>query len=98
MSRYTILLTSQSRKNEEPSHKKPRRKGLDPSILIGASVMTLKPLHDEEYTSLGQSSRKWGLQGVVRSSHDSHGLCYEVVHEDGTFGCYDPDEIEIILR
>jgi hypothetical protein len=28
--------------------------------------------------------------------HDSHGLCYDVRHDDGTEGCYDPSEFEVI--
>ena len=77
--------------------------GVVEGILVGASVMTLKPLHNEEYIrdirpELGRSLRKWGVEGVVRSRHDSHGVCYEVVHKDGTFGCYDRDEIRLILR
>jgi hypothetical protein len=60
--------------------------------------MTLKPLHDEEYTELGRSSRKWGVEGIVQSSHDSHGLCYDVRHLDGSIGCYDPDELKQIKQ
>jgi len=37
---------------------------------------------------------KWGVEGVVLDHHDSHGLCYDVRHDDGSFCCYDPDEIE----
>lgn len=39
--------------------------------------------------------RKEGT-GVVKTHHDSHGLCYDVVHDDDkTEGCYDPHELFI---
>ncbi len=50
----------------------------------------------KEWTDEGWARRKWGVQGKVITHHDSHGLCYDVRHEDGTIGCYDPSELEII--
>ena len=49
-----------------------------------------------EWTQEALLGRKWGLKGVVVTHHDSHGLCYEVRHEDGSVGCYDPSELEVI--
>ena len=100
MNRYDVLL-----KKPLPS-RPPVRYGLsyDPAVpsvatkdtFIGAQVITWECLHDDEYTELGRSSRKWGMEGVVQCSHDSHGLCYEVLHKDGTIGCYDPDELRLM--
>lgn len=42
------------------------------------------------------ASRKWDVQGKVIKHSDGHGLCYEVAHEDGTVGWYDPDELEVL--
>jgi hypothetical protein len=39
---------------------------------------------------------QWGKEGVIVKRHDSHGLCYDVKHKDGTIACYDPDELELI--
>lgn len=42
------------------------------------------------------ADRKWDMQGVVTDHSDSHGLCYEIMHEDGTVGWYDPSEFEVL--
>lgn len=44
------------------------------------------------------NARKWGVQGTILMHHDSHGLCYDVRHDDGTEGCYDPGEFEVLLE
>ena len=51
-----------------------------------------------EWTEECLASKKWNVQGIVLRHYDSHGLCYEVKHEDGTEGCYDPSELEVILK
>lgn len=69
-----------------------------PPIYPGTMVKTTQPnwgLRDE-WTDEGWASRKWGVEGEVITHHDSHGLCYDVQHKDGTVGCYDPSELEII--
>lgn len=49
-----------------------------------------------EWTAEAIALRKWGMPGMVTGHSDSHGLCYEVRHEDGTTGWYDTSEIEEI--
>ena len=49
-----------------------------------------------EWTKAAIANRKWGVKGVIVMHHDSHGLCYDVQHEDGTKGSYDPSELEIV--
>lgn len=39
--------------------------------------------------------RKFGVLGTIIAHHDSHGLCYDVKHEDGTVGCYDSRELVV---
>ena len=41
-------------------------------------------------------ARRSGATGRVIAVHDSHGLCYDVQHEDGTVGCYEPHELAVI--
>lgn len=41
-------------------------------------------------------SRQWEVKGTVVKHHNSHGLCYEVKHPDGSIGYYDPSEIKIV--
>jgi hypothetical protein len=82
MTRYKIAL-----------HKKPKRKKSERYLRV--VVQTLLPLDTAEFYPEVQSSRKWGVKGVIIASHDSHGLCYEVEHEDGTIGAYTPREIKL---
>lgn len=69
-----------------------------PPISSGTAVKTTQPNWDlrNEWTDEGWAKRKWGVQGRVITHHDSHGLCYDVRHEDGTVGCYDPSELEVV--
>lgn len=63
----------------------------------GTKVKTLYAVtRDEDWSSEALKNRKWGVEGEVVSHHDSHGLCYEVRHPDGTIGCYDPTELEVL--
>ncbi len=58
-------------------------------------VRTTGPKADD-YTADGEKNRRWGVTGIIMGHHDSHGLCYEVRHDDdGSVGCYDPDELEL---
>jgi hypothetical protein len=69
-----------------------------PPISPGTTVMTTKPNLQKrnQWTDEGWAGRQWGVQGSVITHHDSHGLCYEVRHPDGTVGCYDPSELQIM--
>lgn len=37
--------------------------------------------------------RRPSVSGVIVAKSDSHGLCFQVRHEDGAAGWYDPDEL-----
>ena len=50
----------------------------------------------QEWTDKGWAGKKSGVLGTILRHHDSHGLCYDVKHDDGTEGCYDPAELEIV--
>jgi hypothetical protein len=47
-----------------------------------------------DWTPQALASRKWGILGVVAGYHDSHGLFYDVKHQDGSMGFYEPHELE----
>lgn len=68
-----------------------------PPIANGTTVVTTQANESlrSEWTDEGWASRKWGVLGIVKNHHDSHGLSYEVKHQDGTIGHYDPSEIEV---
>ena len=40
------------------------------------------------------NSRKFGITGKIVRISNAHGLCYEVLHEDGSSSYYDPWELE----
>jgi hypothetical protein len=69
-----------------------------PPIDPGTTVETTQPNWEkrEEWMDKTWARRKWGIRGTIITHHDSHGLCYEVRHGDGTEGCYDPSELKII--
>lgn len=59
-------------------------------------VRTLEPKADD-YTDEGEKNRRWGVTGAIIAHHDSHGLCYDVKHDDDkSVGTYDPDELELV--
>ncbi len=60
----------------------------------GTKVLTTTAkVHD--WTAEALLKRKWGVRGEIITHHDSHGLCYDVQHSDGSVGTYDPSEFEI---
>jgi len=69
-----------------------------PPISIGTSVKTTQNNEAlrNEWNEEALTKRKWGLQGTILNYHDSHGLYYEVLHEDGIKGCYHPSELEVV--
>lgn len=66
-------------------------------LAIGVRVKTQKP-HEEsdDWTKDALESRKWDMLGEIISHHDAHGFTYEVKHEDGTIGHYEPRELKLI--
>jgi hypothetical protein len=69
-----------------------------PPISLGTWVRTTEPNPElrNEWTEEGLEKRRWNVQGIVVGHHDSHGLCYDIRHEDDSIGCYDPSELEVI--
>ncbi len=69
-----------------------------PPISPGTRVRTTRANEGlrREWTDEGWARKKWGVQGTILTHHDSHGLCYDVRHDDGTEGCYDPSELEVM--
>ena len=69
-----------------------------PPITRGTSVKTTEANLSKrvEWTDEGWEKRQWQVIGMVGLHHDSHGLCYEVTHPDGTVASYDPTEIEVL--
>ena len=63
----------------------------DADPLIGCRVITLHSKTDD-WTITAKYARRWGIVGTVTDLSNSHGLCYEIKHDDGTVAWYDPSE------
>jgi hypothetical protein len=59
---------------------------------IGDIVRTSETLGRRDYND--DVIRRRNAIGMVIAEHNSHGLCFDVKHDDGTIGCYDPDELK----
>jgi hypothetical protein len=89
-SEITILLNSEDLTMKNMTEKWPP---LDPGTRVRT---TSKKTADSEWTEEALVARKWGVAGTIIWHHDSHGLCYDVRHADGTEGCYEPTEFDVI--
>ena len=71
-----------------------------PPISAGTKVKTTQPnmAFRKKWTDEAWGKRKWDIQGTVDTHHEAHGLFYEVRHEDGTEGFYDPSELKIVQQ
>ncbi len=71
-----------------------------PPISPGTRVRTTQenPRLRDEWTEMARTKRRWGVEGTVLVHHDSHGLHYDVRHQDGTEGPYDPSELEVVNK
>jgi hypothetical protein len=58
---------------------------------IGDNVRTSETLERRDYND--DVIRRRNATGVVIAEHNSHGLYFDVMHDDGATGCYDPDEL-----
>lgn len=60
-------------------------------------VHTVHPEHPSTDWAPGVLRRRqWDVDGVVTRHSDSHGLCYEVRHPDGTLGWYEARELRVL--
>lgn len=68
-----------------------------PPVGPGTTVTTTQPnlAKRAEWTDEAWDARQWGVQGTIIGHHDSHDLCYDILHPDGTTGCYDPSEFKV---
>lgn len=59
------------------------------------TVEVAKPATD--WTSGALKSRRWNVTGRIYAHHDSHGVTYEVRHDDdGSIGHYEPRELRSV--
>lgn len=69
-----------------------------PPLNMGTKIRTYKPNWDRrrDWTDDAWAKRRWGVIGIIEAHHDSHGLYYDVRHEDGTMAGYDPGEFDVL--
>jgi len=68
------------------------------SFSVGDKVKTiLTDKISDDWLPEALPKRKFGVLGVIVAEHNSHGECYEVQHDDGTIGSYDPWELMKVL-
>ena len=49
-----------------------------------------------DWTPEAAKARRFEVRGTVLRAQTGHGLCYSVLHEDGTVGAYEPQELELV--
>lgn len=77
---------------------------LYPPLAHGTRVITTKSRFTPEeerrnFYPEAIARRRWGVLGVITNYHNSHGLYYEVVHDDDIVGAtsgYDPEELDVV--
>lgn len=82
---------------EKTRHEEGRREGheIPPPRM---RVATVKPdVEASDWMPEARAARRWGVTGLVVGHHDSHGLVYVVEHDDGTRGCYERRELEVVV-
>jgi len=47
----------------------------------------------KDWTPEALANRRFGVLGTIIAIHDSHGLCYDVLHQ-GSVGSYEPHELQ----
>ena len=64
----------------------------------GTKIYTTKPKSNEkaDWTVDARSKRKWGISGTIIGDHNSHGLYYDILHDDKTEASYEPSEFVVI--
>ena len=62
----------------------------------GDRVRTANKLTGQNYTPEGQKERLPGMTGTIIELSNSHGLCFEVNHDELGTAWYDPEELTLI--
>lgn len=89
-----------SRAKTSSSAKRVIEHGLEQSPLPkGTRVRTTRPNKRmrRHWTDEAWAGKKSGVLGTIMRHHDGHGLSYDVLHDDGSYGSYDPSEFELHL-
>ena len=71
----------------------------DHGLKVGLKVKTVsRGTVMDDWLPEAVRSRRFGVTGKIIKEHDSHGLCYEVLHsDDNTVGYYEPWELDTVV-
>lgn len=65
-----------------------------PALSLGAHVLTVRlPDPSRDWSLIAEMGRRFGVEGTIVDSSDSHGEVFKVRHDDGTIGWYEPREL-----
>lgn len=63
----------------------------------GDRVLTRRIINPPtDWTPEAARLRRFEVEGTVIQSHNGHGLCYTIRHQDGSMGAYEPQELELL--
>jgi len=60
---------------------------------VGQRVKTVPGHEASDWTAEALATRRWYVKGEIIRYHDSHGITFEVRHDDGTIGHYEDHEL-----
>jgi len=66
------------------------------ALRVGQRVRTLQDTKPTGYERGARSGNVWGMTGRIAQLHTGHGMCYQVQHDDGSTGMYEPEELEVV--
>lgn len=78
----------------EPAPEKSPWPPIAPNTRVKTTQSDTARIGDWQPASLAE--QKWGVGGKIISHSDSHGLCYQVEHDDGSKAWYNPSELEVL--
>lgn len=64
-----------------------------PPFAAGTRVRTMKSDGSRDWAARARENVQWRTVGTIVQKSDSHGLCYEVQHDDGTCAWYNHGEL-----
>jgi len=59
-------------------------------------IVTTSDSGSRDWSLFSQArQRRWGVSGTIVGRSDAHGLCFEVIYDDGGYDWFEPEELEL---
>ena len=71
------------------------RRNMSHHLPYGTAVMTTERDDSDDWQDNNRPDCRWRTRGRIIKHSDSHGLCYEVKHADGSSAWYNPGELVV---